>query len=130
MADYFLRFKESDLPAVRQLGILLGELYDTDDGSLVGNGFVMIGNLTEPTGETITDDDGNTVELRRVITDPNGNPYIHANLRTDQDLRAVAESLVAEHPEMAGALADLGRFFLLDDHGNARAPNSPQQVFF
>ena len=127
--DYFLRFTESDLPAVRQLGILLGELHDTDDGSLVGNGFVLIGHLTKPTGETVTDEFGNVIELRRVITDPNGNPYIHANLRTNQDLRAVAELLAAEHPEMAEALSNLGRFFLLDENGQPRTPKQPQVVF-
>lgn len=140
--DYFLRFTESDKPAVRALGILLGELHDTEDDSLVGNGFVYIGTLTEPTGETTTDEDGNTVELRQVITDAAKNPYLHANLRTNQDLRAVAESIAVAHPDMATALADLGRFFLLNEQdvldeegsviakaGSPRSPNRPQWVF-
>jgi len=127
--DYFLRFIESDKPSVRALGILLGELHNTDDDSLVGNGFVLIGHLTEPTGKTITDEDGNVIELREVIKDPNGKPYIHANLRTNQDLRAVAEQLAVDNPEMAKALSDLGKFFLLDSEGKARAPNKPQVVF-
>jgi hypothetical protein len=142
MSDYFLRFIESDLPEVRILGILLGELHDTEDDSLVGNGFVMVGHLYEPTGETTTDEDGNVINLQRVIADPDGNPYIHANLRTNQDLRAVAEQLAADSPQMAAALANLGRFFLLheqdvfDDEGNliasagsARAPKNQQRVF-
>jgi hypothetical protein len=129
MSDYFLRFIESDLPAVRALGILLGELHNTDDDSLVGNGFVMVGHLYEPTGETVTDEDGNVINLQRVIADPDGQPYIHANLRTNQDLKAVAESMAASHPELAAALSDLGRFFLLDDEGNARTPSNPQRVF-
>jgi hypothetical protein len=142
MSDYFLRFTEADLPAVRALGILLGELHDTEDDSLVGNSFVMVGHLYEPTGETTTDEEGNVIKLQRVITDPDGNPYIHANLRTNQDLRAVAEQLAADNPQMAEALSDLGRFFLLheqdvfDDEGNliasaglARAPKNQQRVF-
>ena len=125
--DYFLRFTESDKPAVRALGILLGELHDTEDDSLVGNGFVYIGTLTEPTGETTTDEDGNIVELRQPILDPTGEPYIHANLRTNQDLSGVA---------------DFGRYCLLheqdvlDEEGNViakagspRSPNRPQWVF-
>jgi hypothetical protein len=129
MSDYFLRFIESDKPAVRALGILLGELHNTDDDSLVGNGFVLIGHLYAPTGETVLDDDGNTIELREVIKDQNGQPYIHANLRTNQDLKAVAESMAVSHPELGAALSNLGRFFLLDEEGNARAPKQPQQVF-
>jgi hypothetical protein len=142
MSDYFLRFIESDKPAVRALGILLGELHDTEDDSLVGNGFVMVGHLYEPTGETTTDEDGNVINLQRVIADPNGQPYIHANLRTNQDLKAVAESMAVSHPELGAALSDLGRFFLLheqdvfDDEGNliasagsARAPKNQQRVF-
>lgn len=140
--DYFLRFIESDKPAVRALGILLGELHNTDDDSFVGNRFVLIGHLYAPTGETIVDDDGNTIELREVIKDPNGQPYIHANLRTNQNLRAVAESTAVSHPELGAALSNLGRFFLIheadvfDDEGNliaaagsARAPKHPQNVF-
>jgi hypothetical protein len=127
--DYFLRFLESDLPEVRILGILLGELHDTEDDSLVGNSFVLVGHLYEPTGETTTDEDGNVIKLQRVITDPDGNPYIHANLRTNQDLKAVAEQLAADNPQMAEALSNLGRFFLLDEEGNARTPSNPQRVF-
>jgi hypothetical protein len=77
----------------------------------------------------VTDEDGNVIKLQRVIADPDGNPYIHANLRTTQDLRAVAEQLAADNPQMAEALSDLGRFFLLDEEGNARTPSSPQRVF-
>jgi hypothetical protein len=169
--DYFLRFIESDKPAVRALGILLGELHNTDDDSLVGNGFVLIGHLYAPTGETILDDDGNVIELREAIKDPNGNPYIHANLRTNQDLGAtvagkiaylqnqiVKELEMAELPpdedEETGEIVDtrpyylnrvarmesdvakwqetlsnLGKYFLLDEEGNARTPKQPQQVF-
>jgi len=93
------------------------------------NGFVLIGHLYAPTGETILDDDSNVIELREVIKDPNGQPYIYANLRTNQDLRAVAESMAVSHPDMAAALSQLGRFFLLDEEGNARTPKQPQQVF-
>ena len=127
--DYFLRFLEADKPAVRALGILLGELHDTDDGSLVGNGFVYIGHLTEPTGETIVDEQGMEIAPQRIICNTAGEPYIHANLRTSQNLKAVAESLAAQDPALSDALANLGRFFLLDDEGAPRAPKSPRVVF-
>jgi hypothetical protein len=131
MKDYYLRFTATDLPAIRSLGILLGELHDTADGSLSGNGFVYIGQLTEPTGEFIVDPDtSEPVSLQRVVSTEAGEPYLHANLRTHIDLRATAESMAVLNPDMAAALSTLDRFFLLDAEGQPRKPSKAKVVFF
>ena len=131
MKAYYLRFTATDLPTIRSLGILLGELYDTDDGSLAGNDFVYIGQLTEPTGETIMDPEtAEPVSLQRIVGNEAGEPYLHANLRTHIDLRATAESMAVLNPDMAAALSTLDRFFLLDAEGQPRKPSKAKVVFF
>jgi hypothetical protein len=90
-----------------------------------GGAWDFIGPIHRPTGEV--DDEG--VPLTEPLTDPEGNVYWHANLLTPIDLRARAEVLAAERPEVAAALADMARFFPVDNNGQPRAPSNPYRVF-
>lgn len=122
MNDYYLRCIITDKPNLIALGVILGALQvDRDDsGSSVisapGGCLDQIGTRANYlTGETLCDE--------------NGVPYWHANLRSPINLRDAAMVLAATHPEIAGGLADLGRFFVVDEAGAAVAPAFPQRVF-
>jgi hypothetical protein len=62
-----------------------------------------------------------------VIVNGDGVPYIHANLITPHDLRALA--IASTDPEIQAALADIAGWFVVDDEGNAVAPAQPHRVF-
>ena len=132
--DYYLR--TVDYPTLLELGRKLGvitlhyETYDEEGagigepsvnavifdaaGALVYSGaFQYLGELPNPEGE--------------IITSPEGVPYIHANLRTTADLRALA--MASTDPEVGAALVTLGNFFVTDGSGNAVAPALPYNVF-
>jgi hypothetical protein len=132
--DYFLR--TVDYPTLLELGRKLGVIelhyaeYDEEGagigdptvnavifdaaGALVYSGaFQYLGELHDPEGEIITNGDGI--------------PYIHANLRTTADLRALA--MASTDPEVQAALVSLGNFFVTDGEGNAVAPALPYNVF-
>lgn len=142
--DYFLR--TVDYPTLLQLGVKLGvitlnyESYSEPDEE---------GNVTpigEPTVSAVIFDDAGALVYSGAyqylgvlyhpavddaeplpITDGDGVPYIHANLRTTADLKALAEA--STDLEIAAALASLGSFFLTDEEGNARQPADPYNVW-
>jgi hypothetical protein len=137
--DYYLR--TVDYPTLLELGRKLGvitlhyETYDEEGagigeptvnavifdsaGALVYSGaYQYLGVLYHPAV-----DDAEPLP----ITDPDGIPYIHANLRTTADLRALAEA--STDPEVQAALVSLGNFFVTDGEGNAVAPALPYNVF-
>lgn len=131
MNTYFLRATTTDWPGLLSLGVLLGEITIGEDGKPYGPGFVVVnhnGWVYKPTGETVVVD-GETVELTAPVLGPDGQPYMHANLRTGQNLGEKAAELAESHPELAAALSDLGKYFLLDEEGKPRAPNNPAWVF-
>lgn len=132
--DYYLR--TVDYPMLLELGRKLGvitigyESYDEDGagigepsvnavifnaaGALVYSGaFQYLGELPNPEGETIVNHDGV--------------PYIHANLRTTADLRALA--LASTDLGVQAALVSLGNFFVTDAAGQAVAPANPFNVW-
>jgi hypothetical protein len=132
--DYYLR--TVDYPTLLELGRKLGvielhyETYDEEGagigeptvnavifdsaGALVYSGaYQYLGELHDPEGEIIVNGDGI--------------PYIHANLRTTADLRALAEA--STDPEVQAALVSLGSFFVTDGEGNAATPALPYTVF-
>jgi len=115
MNDYALRFIESDRAELLQLGELLGAIQITDDTVTATQGgcWDYIGAIHKPTGE-FTDHDGMSIPVTTPIVDPDGNEYLHVNLRTPLDLAEVAANLVAEHPEIEAGLNNLGKFFLLE----------------
>lgn len=132
--DYYLR--TVDYPTLLELGRKLGvitlhyESHDDDGagigepavnavifdaaGALVYSGaFQYLGELPNPEGE--------------IIVNGEGMPYIHANLRTTADLRALA--LASTDPEVQAALVSLGNFFVTDAAGQAVAPANPHNVW-
>ena len=124
--DYFLR--TVDYPTLLQLGVKLGVItlhtegdqvtvnaviFD-DAGALVYSGaYQYLGELTNAEGE--------------IIVNPEGVPYIHANLRTTADLRALA--MASTDPEVQAALLSLGSFFVTNAEGKAVAPALPYNVW-
>lgn len=131
MNTYYLRSTQADWPELLQLGVLLGELHVGEGGKHYGPGFVVVnhnGYVYEPTGETVVVE-GETVALTAPVLAPDGLPYMHANLRTAQNLGEKAAELAQQYPELAAALSNLGKYFLLDEDGKPRAPNNPHGVF-
>lgn len=124
--DYFLR--TVDYPTLLDLGCKLGVItlhtegeqvtvnaviFD-DAGALVYSGaYQYLGKLTNSEGA--------------IIVNPEGVPYIHANLRTTADLRTLA--MASTDPEVQAALLSLGSFFVTDAEGQAVAPVFPHNVW-
>lgn len=122
MKDYFIRCTQSDKPELYRLAEALGQvLLNPETGTYSGPGWVDIGPIYRGTGEFVTVD-GVETELTAPVLAPDGQPYHHANLRTSDDLRALAEA--------AGIpVVDLGRFFVVDEEGNPTTPKQPAVVF-
>jgi hypothetical protein len=132
MNTYYLRSTTTDWPELLNLGVLLGEIQLDEQGNPHGPGFVVVnhnGYVYKPTGETVTDEDDNTIELTAPVLGPDGLPYMHANLRTSQNLGEKAAELAESHPELAEALSNLGKYFLIDEEGKPRTPANPAWVF-
>ena len=131
MNNYYIRCKQSDWSELLALGEKLGAVQVTDDGVFATNGgaWDFIGEIHKPTGVTLTDAEGNQYPEMAPVPDPDGNPYWHANLITPLALGELAISMQGDNPDIAAALAELGRFFLLDAEGNARLPTSPHRVW-
>lgn len=128
---YYIRATQQDWPTVENLAIALGVAQRTESGELVGQGWVFIGPVMKPTGQTATDPEtGQTIQLTAPAKDANGNEYVHANLVYDGSLRALAESKGAEHPELAAALQEVPRYFVTDENGQPVAPRNPARVIF
>ena len=131
MNNYYIRCKQSDWPELLALGEKLGAVKVTDEGVFATNGgaWDYIGEIHKPTGVMLTDADGNQYPEMAPVLDPEGVPYWHANLITPLALGELAISMQGDNPDIAAALAELGRFFLLDAEGNARLPTQPHRVF-
>jgi len=126
---YYIRSIESDWPLVESLAIALGIAQRTESSELVGQGWVYIGPVYKPTGETVTVD-GLPVELTAPVRDTGGNLYLHANVVMDGSLRELAEEKAIDNAELAEALLMIPRFFVTDESGQPRAPANPARVIF
>jgi hypothetical protein len=130
MNTYYLR--TVNYPQLLDFGARLGviamtyEAYD-DEGAPIGEGtphatdcgmLDYIGVIERPTG---------VEDETAPITNPDGVPYIHANLITPHDLRALA--IASTDPEIQAALADIAAWFIVDEQGNVVAPQHPHRVF-
>jgi hypothetical protein len=127
---YYIRAIESDWPLVESLAIALGIAQRTEQDELVGQGWVYIGPVYKPTGKTVTDETGLTVDLTAPVRDPGGNLYLHANVVMNGSLRELAESKAASNPELAEALSMIPRFVVTDSSGQPRSPANPARVIF
>jgi hypothetical protein len=130
MNTYYLR--TIDYPQLLDFGTRLGviamtyEAYD-EEGLPIGEGtpyatdcgyLDYIGVIERPTG---------VEDETAPITNPDGIPYIHANLITPHDIRALAEA--STDPEIQAALTDIAGWFVVDAEGNATIPNHPHRIF-
>jgi hypothetical protein len=113
MNTYYLR--TIDYPTLLTIGVKLGVLQPTEDGDPVATDCGYLDYIGEITRDEV------------VITNPAGIPYIHANLITPHDLRALA--IASTDPEIQAALADIAAWFIVDEQGNAVAPQHPHRIF-
>lgn len=132
--DYYVRALPADWPELLRLGEKLGAITLTDSETAEGEFTVSakhggawdyLGEILQPTGQL--DPEGNPIMAP--VADPDGTPYLHANLRTPIGLGAVARKMAATDPEVAQALQQLDRYFLLDDQGSPRLPHQPVRVW-
>jgi len=143
MNDYYLR--TTDYSTLLALGAKLGVIllhyaeYDETEGengeiirapigepvvmATDGGCFDFIGEIQRPTGELDAEDN----PVMAPIADAEGVAYIHANLRTPHDIRAIAEA--SDDPVIQAALGQIAAFFVADELGNAVPPNMPHRVF-
>ena len=126
---YYIRAIEQDWPKVEALSIMLEVAQRAESGQLVGQGWVYIGPIYKPTGETVIVE-GQPVDLTAPVRDDLGNLYIHANLVMEGSLRELAEAKALQHPEIAEALQEIPRYFVTDENGTAVAPKNPARVIF
>ena len=148
--DYYCRTVETLWPTMLAIGVKLGvitlryESYEyPEEGEPIpvgdpiviptkGGAWDFIGIIQE-TGTFLihSSEDFDTFETVDLgpITDLDGAPYWHGNLRTTTNLAQVATVLSETDPEIAAVLGSLGDFFLLDAEGNARLPSQPHRVW-
>jgi hypothetical protein len=135
MNTYYLR--TIDYPQLLEMGVKLGvlaityEAYEDQEQEVDGKTLIV----KVPVGEgTVYATDcgcldyiGEISKDEVVIVNPDGIPYIHANLITPHDIRALAEA--STDPEIQAALSDIAGWFVVDAEGNATAPNHPHRIF-
>jgi hypothetical protein len=124
MNTYYLR--TINYPQLLDFGVTLGVLQATyDEYDEEG---LPIGEPTiSATDNGYLDYIGEITRDEEVITNPDGVPYLHANLITPHDIRALA--MASDDPEIQAALADIAAWFIVDEQGNAVAPANPHRVF-
>ena len=132
---YFLKVKEADVPALKELAVLLnvltknGDEYFPAEGTTwdeIGPIYVAHSDATE--GED--GEDGDTSLLPEAIKDEDGNPYWHANVRLQNvALMELAEAVAIVSPEIAAALEQIPRYFVAGEDGRATSPSAPARVF-
>lgn len=116
MYDNALRCIESDYPELLALAVAIGAI-SIENGKVVAAPDV----LWDYIGYKLV----NGVPLE----DGNGNKYIHVNTRTTFSVGERAASLAVSNPELAGALANVGRFFVTDEFGQTKMPEVPMRCF-
>ena len=132
---YYIRCHPNDWAELIALGNKLGAVteVETEEGNTIivatqGGAWDYIGEIHEPTGETVIQE-GIEVPVTAPICAADGTPLLHANLITPIALGELTLSLMGSDEELAAAWAQLNKFFLLDEKGEARLPTKPWRVF-
>ena len=132
---YYIRCHPNDWAELIALGKKLGAVTETatEEGNTIivateGGAWDCIGEIHEPTGETAMQD-GIEVPVTAPICAADGTPLLHVNLITPIALGELTLSLMYSDEELAAAWAQLNKFFLLDERGEARLPTKPWRVF-
>ena len=134
MNPYYIRCHPNDWAELIALGKKLGAVTETETetGNIItatqGGAWDYIGEIHEPTGETVLQD-GIEIPVTAPICAEDGTPLLHANLITPVALGELTLSLMVSDEELAAAWAQLNKFFLLDEKGEARLPTKPWRVF-
>jgi hypothetical protein len=123
MYDNAIKCLESDYPTVLMLGYALGAL-DVDGSPVDGVAWDYIGY--KRVGPQPADGQPDT---RPFLDNGHGDKYVHVNVRTPFSVGARAAELAAGNPEIAGALSEIGRFFVVDGAGNSVMPEFPMRCF-
>lgn len=123
MVDNALRCIESDYPALLGLAQAMGVL-DANGNAPQGIEWDYIGYKFVGTPPADGEED-----TRTILTDGNGNKYVHINVRTPFSVGEVAAVLAQGSPEVAAALSQVDRFFIMDAHGVPVMPEFPVRVF-
>lgn len=147
MNTYFIRCIQADYSRLLTLGEKLGAINltytefveSTDENGVVtstptgtpqvaaleGGAWDYIGHIPQA---GLVDSQGEPVY--KPIADASGNPYVHVNLVTPLDLGNAAAALSDVDEDVNKAWRqDMGKLFMLDAQGNARAPSAPHRVF-
>jgi hypothetical protein len=114
MYDNAIKCLEDDYATVQMLAQALGVL-DADNNPMPGVAWDYIGYKR--------------LEGGGFLEDGNGNKYVHVNVRTPFSVGAKAAELAAGSPEIAGALVQTGRWFVVDAEGNSVMPEFPMRCF-
>lgn len=130
MNDYYIRCRAAEVAQLYALAQALGVLTQGEDGahSVAAphtGAWDEIGPIQRPTGELDASDN----HITAPVTDPEGQPYWHANLRIDADLADIAQALAPTSPAIAAGLSDLARWFVVGADGRATAPKQPARVW-
>ncbi|MFG5411431.1 hypothetical protein ABXN37_29060 [Piscinibacter sakaiensis] len=134
MYTYYPKCRPSELPRLLSIGVMLGALVQhTDDADQVvtrapddGSVWDPIGAIYRETGEL----DAEGMPVREPLLDPDGAPFWHGNLTSPVHLYARALALAADRPEVAAALDDLRRLWMLDESGEPNAPANPARTLW
>jgi len=117
MIDNALRCIESDYPTLVALAQMMGVITIVD------------GKIIEAQGSTWDYIGHKIIEDGAILRAPNGEPYVHVNVRTPFSIGAAAVEAASQSPEIAAALGDPSRFFVTDGQGNAVDPQFPIRMF-
>lgn len=144
MNDYYIRCRAADVPQLYALACALGVLAPIKPSLVAGapvNGgaelsyaiapgrvgaWDVIGMVYRPTGNTIASPIGPMAETAPLL-DEDGAPYWHANLRINASLMDLARA--SRDTAVLAGLADIGRWFVVDDGNKVAAPKQPARVW-
>lgn len=118
MYDNALRCIEADYPVLLAMGQAMGAVSVDGLGNVIPAGGVEWDYIGyKPDG------------LGGFLEDGSGNKYVHINIRTPFSIGQAAEQLAVIYPEIGSALANPGRFFIVDGTGEAILPEVPMRIF-